>query len=348
MAGDIFGKRISFIQGLGWIIPLLALACTLGLSGCDKGDSPGTQKATAIKIGFIVKKPEEPWFQNEWKFAQQAADKDGFTLVKIGAISGDAVRTAINNLAAQDVQGFIICTPDVKLGQSIVDQARQYNLKVMSVDDQFVDADGKFMEVPHMGISATEIGHIVGKTLYAEMTKRGWKAEDTAVCIPTNDELETARQRTDGATEALIAAGFPKDKFYKSADKGTDIPGGFNAANIVLTQHPEVKHWLIAGLNDEAVLGSVRATEGRGIAADDVIGVGIGGSTGVNDFKKDKPTGFFATVLISPKRHGFETADNMYHWIKDNKEPPKAVYTSGILIDRSNYEVIMKEQGLLD
>ena len=23
-----------------------------------------------IKIGFVVKQPEEPWFQDEWKFAE--------------------------------------------------------------------------------------------------------------------------------------------------------------------------------------------------------------------------------------------------------------------------------------
>ena len=25
-----------------------------------------------VKIGFVVKQPEEPWFQDEWKFAEQA------------------------------------------------------------------------------------------------------------------------------------------------------------------------------------------------------------------------------------------------------------------------------------
>jgi hypothetical protein len=36
--------------------------------------------APAIKIGFLVKQPEEPWFQLEWKFADQAAKDLGFTL----------------------------------------------------------------------------------------------------------------------------------------------------------------------------------------------------------------------------------------------------------------------------
>ncbi|MEV8985260.1 hypothetical protein AB0113_24330 [Klebsiella variicola] len=30
--------------------------------------------AENLKLGFLVKQPEEPWFQTEWKFA----DKAGF------------------------------------------------------------------------------------------------------------------------------------------------------------------------------------------------------------------------------------------------------------------------------
>ena len=82
--------------------------------------APVVQAADNVKIGFLVKQPEEPWFQDEWKFAEMAAKEKGFTLVKIGAPSGEKVMSAIDNLAAQKAQGFVICTPDVKLGPGIV------------------------------------------------------------------------------------------------------------------------------------------------------------------------------------------------------------------------------------
>ena len=76
------------------------------------------------------------------------------------------------------------------------------------------------------------------------------------------------------------------------------------------------------GLNDEAVLGAVRASESVGIPATNIIGVGIGGAeSAINEFKKPAATGFFGTVIISPKRHGYETAMNMYDWIANGKEP---------------------------
>ena len=318
---------------------------SLGLA-CTKSDRlPATGR---VKIGFLVKQPEEPWFQNEWRFATAASHDLGFELVKIGTPDGERVLTAIDSLAAQGAQGFIICTPDVRLGPAIVAKARAHGLKVMSVDDQFVGADQKFMDVPHMGISAREIGHSVGRALHEEMRRRGFKPEETGLCVPTRDELDTARERTEGAIEALVAAGFPAARVYRAPQKTTDVPGGMDAANIILTQHPELKSWLVCGMNDEAVLGAVRAMEGRGLSAPSVIGIGIGGEVARVEFERAQATGLYATVLISPKRHGYETSELLVHWIRDGVSPPPAIFTTGILMTRDTYQQVMKEQGLAE
>jgi L-arabinose transport system substrate-binding protein len=337
------------------LIAALAASAALSLAilGCapkPEGDSAaGATPADGekIKIGFLVKQPEEQWFQDEWKFAKQAADQYGFELVTIGATDGEKVLAGIDNLAAQGAKGFIICTPDVKLGPAIVERANKHGMKVMSVDDQFVGPDGKFMDVHHMGISARKIGNMLGQGLWDEMQKRGWKPEETLALVVTWEQLDTSRERTDGAIETLTKAGFPADRIVKAPEKTTDVPGGMDAGNIAFTQHSNQKRWLVAGMNDEAVLGAVRALEGHGLGVNDVIGIGIGGTdTAIGEFKKDQPTGFNATVLISPKRHGFETAELMYKWIKEGKEPPKTIYTEGMMINRETWEQVKKEQGL--
>jgi L-arabinose transport system substrate-binding protein len=329
------------------LFPLSVLVCSTLMSGCgERGQGTGA-KAGRVKIGFLVKMPEEAWFQNEWKFARQAADRFGFDLVTIGAPDGEKVLAAIDNLAAQGAQGFVICTPDVRLGPAIMTRARSHGMKVLSVDDQFVGPDGKFMDVPYLGISATAIGQAVGKALWTEMRRRGWSVDQTGVCAVTYDELETCRQRTDGAAQALTAAGMPSERIFHTAAKTTDIPGAFDAANVLLTRQPQVRRWLVYSYNDEGVLGAVRALEGRGFMDDNVIGIGIGGSNIEVEFRKPKPTGFFGTWLLEIKRHGFETAESMYKWIKDGVEPPKTSYTLGTLITRENYRTIMRQQGLL-
>lgn len=85
------------------------------------------QAADPVKIGFLVKQAEEPWFQDEWKYAEQAARDKGFTLVKIGIPNGEKMIAAIDNLAAQKAQGFVICAPDVKLGGAVARSAKRQN-----------------------------------------------------------------------------------------------------------------------------------------------------------------------------------------------------------------------------
>jgi L-arabinose transport system substrate-binding protein len=318
------------------------------LAGVVAFAAAGTTYAADIKIGFIVKQPEEPWFQDEWKFADQAAAEKGFTLVKIGAEDGEKLMSAIDNLAAQGAQGFIVCTPDVKLGPGIVAKAMANDLKLMTVDDRLVGADGNALEdVVHMGISATKIGETVGQALADEIKKRGWDMKDVGAIRVSYDQLPTAVDRVEGAIAALKDAGFPAENIYDAPQAKTDTEAALNAATTVLNKHADVKHWIAFGLNDEAVLGAVRATESVGISADNVIGVGIGGAeSAINEFKKPTPTGFFGTVIISPKRHGYETAMNMYEWIANGKEPEKLTLTAGALAMRSDYEAVRKDLGI--
>lgn len=330
------------------IVALAVIGCGSGNSGSSAGAANGSaDKGKRPKIAFIVKQPEEPWFQLEWKFAQEAADEDGFDLIKEGATDGDQVLTKIENVSAQGAQGLVICTPDVRLGPAIVARTTQRNMKLISVDDQLIDANGKPLDVHHVGISAHKIGNAVGDALLAEMKKRNWTGADTAVLQLTRDELDTAKQRTEGEVETLTKGGIAADKVFRGPEKTTDVPGARDAATVILTQHPEVKHWLVTGMNDSAVLGGVRATEAFNIKPENVIGIGINGDTGVIDeFKKSQMTGVFGSILLQAKRHGFDTSDMMYKWITAGTEPPKLTYTDGVLITRDNYKKVLTDQGL--
>jgi L-arabinose transport system substrate-binding protein len=160
------------------------------------------------------------------------------------------------------------------------------------------------------------------------------------------DSLDTGRERTEGGVRAAIAAGIDPKRVFGAPQRTTDTEGGFTAADPVLTQHGSIRRWIVLGINDESVLGGVRAAEGLGLGADSVIGVGIGGSaTASAEFAKPQATGFAASILLSPRRHGYDTAAMMHDWIVQGTPPPPLTYTTGTVMDRSNFQRLLAAEA---
>lgn len=100
-------------------------------------------------------------------------------------------------------------------------------------------------------------------------------------------------------------------------------------------------------MNDNTVLGGVRATEEHGYKAENVIGVGINGVDAVGELSKDEPTGFYGSMLPSPDVHGYKSIEMLYNWVAKNVEPPKFVEVADtVLITRDNFESELKKKGL--
>ncbi len=300
------------------------------------------------KIGFIVKQPEAGWFQDEWRFAEVAAKEKGFDLIKIGAQDGQKLMSALDNLGTQNADGVIVCVPNVKLGPAVVASAKRNGLKLMSVDDRLVDGNGEPIEdVVHMGISAYNIGREVGQALLDEIKARGWNTEEVAVMALTYKQLPTAFERSQGATDVLMENNYPKQNIFDTPHRLDNTEQAFNAANSLITQKGNYKKWVVYGMNDQVVIGGVRALEGNGISADNIIGIGINGTEeAINEFRKPIQTGFYGTVILSAKAHGYQTSINMYNWVANGIEPEKLIYTSGHLATRANYEQVRADLGM--
>ncbi|WP_111496274.1 arabinose ABC transporter substrate-binding protein [Marinobacter bohaiensis] len=324
---------------------LKALAVAAGIACLPFHSAHAAQD---VKIGFIVKKPEQAWFINEQQAATQLGEKQGFDVVRLSGVDGQEVLSAIDNLNSQGAQGFVICPPDVRLGTVIMRRAEQYGMKVVTVDDRFVDAEGDPIEaVPHLGMSGYKIGEQVGNAIAREIEVRGWNMDDVAALRITNYELPTAKERTDGATDALLKAGFSKEHIFDAPQQNTDTSSAFAAASPVFSKRGEYKHWVIYALNEESVLGGVRASEQYGLTAEDVIGVGINGSgAAFAEFSREKPTGFYGTVAVSSTMHGRQTAENLYQWIIDGDKPPANTETTGKLMTRDNWKQVKQNLNL--
>ncbi|WP_285423384.1 substrate-binding domain-containing protein [Pseudomonas sp. efr-133-TYG-103a] len=322
--------------------------CCAAVATAIVGMTGGAFAADKVKIGFLVKQAEEPWFQTEWQFAEKAGKDHGFEVIKIAVPDGEKTLSAIDSLAANGAKGFVICPPDVSLGPSIVAKAKANDMKVMAVDDRFVDAKGKFMEdVPYLGMAAFEVGQKQGAAMAAEAQNRKWDWKETYAIINTYNELDTGKKRTDGSVEALKKAGLPEDHILFTPQKTLDVPGSMDATNAALPKLPKgAKKLIVGGMNDNTVLGGVRATAGAGFIPADVIGIGINGTDAIDELKKPE-SGFFGSMLPSPDKEGYNTALQMYEWVTTGREPAKYTAMDDVtLITRANFKDELTKIGL--
>lgn len=322
--------------------------CCAAVATAILGSSGALTAAEKVKIGFLVKQAEEPWFQTEWAFAEKAGKEHGFEVLKIAVPDGEKTLAAIDNLAANGAKGFVICPPDVSLGPAIVAKAKANGLKVMAVDDRFVDAKGNFMEdVPYLGMAAFEVGQKQGEAMAAEAKNRNWDWKETYAIINTYNELDTGKKRTDGSVDALKKAGLPENQILFTAQKTLDVPGSMDATSSALPKLPaNAKNLIIGGMNDNTVLGGVRATASNGFAPANVIGIGINGTDAIDELKK-KQSGFHGSMLPSPDKEGYDTAYQMFQWVTTGKEPPKYTAMDDVtLITRANFQEVLTKIGL--
>jgi len=333
-------RALLQLAGCAMVLAVFTAACT------RQGTPAPGREGTRLKLGFIVNNPDQPWYQLEWKFADAAARDFGIEVIKIAAPDGEKALAAIDTLAAAGAKGFVICTPDVRLGPAIVAKAKAANLKLIAVDDQFVGPNGLMKEVHYLGVSARQIGTMAAETALNEMKRRGWSQAETAVAVITFDQLDTTRERTEAAMEVVQKAGFKPPQIHRAASRTGDVPGAFDAANALFVRAADVKRWLVLGPADNFVLGAVRALEGRGRGPSDTIAVGINGTDCIVEFEKPTPTAFFASVLLAPKKHGYDTVAMLHDWIVKSKEPPLDTRTAGILITRENFKQVLAEQGI--
>ena len=231
---------------------------------------------------------------------------------------------------------------------AVVARARLAGLKVVTVDDQFRGADGQpIATVPHLGMSGYKIGQQVGRAIAAEMQRRRWNIADVSAIALTNNELPTAVERVAGARDALIDSGFAPAQIFDAPLRSTDTEAASNAAAPVFSREPNFKKWVIFGINEETVLGAVRASEQFGLSADQVIGIGINGSaTAVAELTKSSPTGFAGTIAVSSTLHGRQSAANLIDWIRRGREPPPNTETTGTLMTRENWRQVKSDLHL--
>jgi L-arabinose transport system substrate-binding protein len=309
----------------------LVLASCLALAA-------GTAHADNIKLGYINKMGDHPWFVAEVGGAKDEAPKQGVQIsTQDVQFNADLTLTTLDTMIGDGVKGIAIVVPDRALGPVVAEKAAKAGVKLIAVDDDIKGSGDT--AVPYIGMNAQAIGEQVGKELARLYTAMGWdKMTDVTLGAIEDRKADTCMRRTNGAEQAFLAAvpGFDKSRIVRIPYDNT-MASAIDTVTTTLTANPGAGHWVFYSCNDDGVLGAVRATENQGLKPDQVIGVGIDGSRSCSIFGTGQPSGFRGTMYIDSRKEGETAVQLLAAAVKGNTTLPTITYVSADLVNDDTF-----------
>ena len=310
----------------------LALASMVVLAGAAGA------RADDIKMGYINKMGEHPWFVSEVGGAKAEAQKLGVKLSTQDVhFDANLTLTTFDTMVGDGVKAIAIVVPDKALGPVVAEKAEKAGIRLIAVDDDIYTSDKKM--VPYVGMNAEAIGRQVGAEEAKIYKAEGWdKSNDVRIGSIEDAKADTCMRRNRGAEAAFLEAvpGFDKNNIVR-IPYDNHMESAVTAVTTTLTAHPEAKRWIFYSCNDDGVLGGVRATENQGFAPTDVIGVGIDGSRACDAFGSGRPTGFRGTMYIDSAKEGAQAIDLLVASIKNNQPLPVTTYVTADFVSPANF-----------
>jgi L-arabinose transport system substrate-binding protein len=183
-----------------------SLAAPLAICAAATVLSASALADDAIKMGYINKMGEHPWFVSEVGGAKSQASQLGVNLMTQDVqFNADLTLTTFDTMVGDGVKGIAIVVPDRALGPVVAEKAAKAGIKLIAVDDDIYTADKKM--VPYIGMNAEEIGKQVGTEEARLYKAMGWdKFDDVRIGSIEDQKADTCMRRNKGAEEAFFAA----------------------------------------------------------------------------------------------------------------------------------------------
>ena len=308
------------------LLSAVALAATAGAAAADD-----------VKIGYINKMGDHPWFVAEVAGAKAAADAAGAAFVSQDVqFNADLTVTTFDTMVGDGVKGIAIVVPDKGLGPVIADKAKKAGIKLVAVDDDIYFQDGT--QVPYVGMNAHNIGLRVGEKLAELYKAEGWADKEVRIASIEDRKADTCMQRNAGAEEAFLKAvpDFKPENIIRVPYDNTMV-NSIDVMTTTLTANPTVTNWIFYSCNDDGVLGAARALENSGYTADQGMGIGIDGSRACDAFGSGKPSAFRGTMWLNSENHGATAVKLLVASIKDGTDLPVQTFTDPEFINADNF-----------
>lgn len=303
-----------------------------------------TDDGDGIKIGYINKMGDHPWFVEEVAGAAARAEELGAEFVSQDVqFDADLTITTLDTMIGDGVDGIAIVVPDRALGPVVAARAAEAGIPLIAVDDDIAFEDGT--PVPYVGINSYNIGRRVGEELAAIYEAEGMAEHEVRLVSIEDRKADTCMQRNRGAEEAFLEAvpGFDPADILR-VDYDNTMVNAIDTVTTTLTANPDATHFVFYACNDDGVLGAARALENAGYGPEAGVGIGIDGSRACDAFGNGQASGYRGTMWLNSRNHGADAVAALVAAIEGGTPLPQATYSEPEFINAENFETTYRAQ----
>jgi L-arabinose transport system substrate-binding protein len=331
-------RRPTRLGILGVVVAALTVLPGCGGSGNPDSAATGSAGAKTVKFGLITQLSVAPYFVTEADGARAKAKDLGVELdVVDSGQDASKVITLTQTLLTSGVKGLGIVPSNTDIGPRVSKLTTDAKVPLVASDSPLKDAAGK--SAPFVGLDNTGSGEQVGKILGREYAKRSWNPADTYYAVVEAPTLQVCMLRTDASVKVFREAvpGFPADHVLHLPYDGS-VAKSTDSMRAAITAHPDAKHWVISSCNDDGVVGALKALQGKGRAATDALGVGLGGNLACTIYTDTYlAAGMPVSTYLDAGRIGATVVQTLYDIVVNKKSISGNVYVETPEIDKSNY-----------
>lgn len=245
-------------------------------------------------------------------------------LVTDNALDGATALANAESYIRRDVDYVIEFQTDANFGPVIMQKMNAESINVTAIDIPMPGAT-------FMGANNSRSGFMGGNYI-GQAAREKWGDEAVMSGFMVVGELPQSgaipAMRTDGQVAGFLAEypDFPEDQIIKIDTKGT-LEEGFRVMSDLIGRIPEGVPIMGQAINDQSILGMLRAVEQAG-RSDDAIFVGMGADEGASMVTEP---GFLASVGYFPENYGNYLVPIALMELADVDVPP-AVLVNHIMV----------------
>ncbi len=277
-----------------------------------------------IRIGFANQDDTAPFPIVVKHGLVQAATAANVELLLVdNCEDGPTALANVEYFLEEKVDLIVEFNTDVRYGNVIMERLRSEHMPVIAIDIPLPGAT-------FIGVDNYK-GGLMGGTLAGLFVQQQWQGQVDHVLsleLPRSGPVPAARMQgqLDGLRECIA---IDEEQIIRLDSKNT-FEEAYRAVMAVLPTLKAARHIVVIGINDEVVMGALKAFEESG-RAERVVAVGQGADLHARQELQRPGSRMIGSVAFFPEQYGTMIVDSALA-ILQGKQVPPAMYTNHLLV----------------